>query len=132
LLTPSAASSAEPSPLETGTSILDLDLDSADRSQPTSLPRTFNIDTHISYLQRDIQQLERLDSVVEATLGRTVHRIKERLGRRVWSGKDVWFRDEQARVPVSKEAWREAVNFVAPQKTKFLRGQCQGQKMRQP
>jgi hypothetical protein len=129
--TPSAASSADPSDLETGTSILDLDLDS-DRPQATALPLTFNIDAHISYLRRDIEQLERLGSVVEAALGRTVHRIKERLGRRVWSGKDVWLRDEQARVPVAKEAWREVVNFVAPEDMKILRGQSSRQKIRQP
>jgi hypothetical protein len=110
------------------------DLDHSDRSHShsTSLPRIFNIDAHISHLQRDIQQLERLGSNVEATLGRTVHRIKERLGRRVWSGKDVWLADEQARVPVTKEVWREVVNFVTPEGTKLPRGQSRRQNMHQP
>ncbi|KAH9179962.1 hypothetical protein EDB89DRAFT_2111213 [Lactarius sanguifluus] len=69
----------------------------------------------------------RLDSHVEVVLGRTVHRIKERLGRRVWSGKNVWLAQEQARVPVTKEFWKEAVNFVVPNVTKLRRARDQRQ-----
>jgi hypothetical protein len=83
-------------------------------------------------LQRDVRQLERLSSDAEATLGRTIHRIKERLGRRVWSGKDVWLGDELARVPVTKEDWRDVVNFVAPEEAKLLRGQSRTEKMPLP
>ena len=99
---PSAASSAEPSHCKAGSSILDLDVDS-NRSRSAPLPRIFNIDAHIKHLQRDVEQLEQLAADAEATFGRTIHRIKERPGRRVWSGKDVWFADEWGRVPVSKE-----------------------------
>ncbi|KAI0002997.1 hypothetical protein BJV74DRAFT_814747 [Russula compacta] len=127
----STASSASPSPHKTRTSILDVDLDS-DLSHPPSPSRIFDINAHISLLQRDIEQLERLASDVEAVFGRTIHRIKERLGRRVWSGKDVWLRDEQARVPVAKEIWKEAVNFVTPRVTKLLRGHNQRHKSPQP
>ncbi|KAH8999364.1 hypothetical protein EDB92DRAFT_1813122 [Lactarius akahatsu] len=66
-------------------------------------------------------------SHVEVVLGRTVHRIKERLGRRVWSGKNVWLAQEQARVPVNKEFWKEAVNFVVPNATKLRRARDQRQ-----
>lgn len=125
---PSTASSASPlSPHQTRTSILDIDLDS-ELSHTPSPSRIFDINAHISLLQRDIEQLERLASDVEAVFGRTVHRIKERLGRRVWSGKDVWLRDEQARVPVTKEIWKEDVNFMTPRVMKLLRGQNQRQK----
>ena len=128
---PSAASSAEPSPREAGpSSILDLDVDS-DRSRSTSLPRIFNIDAHIEHLQRDVEQLEQLAADAEATFGRTIHRIKERLGRRVWSGKDVWLADERGRVPVAKEVWREVVNFVVPEETNRRRGQSRRRSMRQ-
>lgn len=126
---PSAApSTADSSHRKSGTSILDLDLDS-DRPHSTPLPRIFNIDAHIYHLQRDIQQLEVLGSSVETALGRIIDRIKERLGRRVWSGKDVWLADEQERVPVTKKFWKEAVNFAAPEETK-LREQSRTQKMR--
>ncbi|KAI0254302.1 hypothetical protein BJV78DRAFT_1081527, partial [Lactifluus subvellereus] len=107
---PSTASSAQLSHLKTETSIFDLDLDSG-HSHSTLPPRIFDINAHISLLQRDIEQLERLSSGVEAVLGRTIHRIKEWLGRRVWSEKDIWLAGEQARVPVTKEVWKDAVNF---------------------
>ena len=88
--------------------------------------RVFDIDAHISHLQRDIRQLEELDSNVDAVLGRTVHRVKERLGRRVWSGKDIWLAQDRARVPATKEFWKGAVNFVVPNVTKLrARGQRQ-------
>lgn len=126
---PSAApSAADPSHRKSGISILDLDLDS-DRPHSTPLPRIFNIDDHIFHLQRDIQQLELLESIVETALGRIIDRIKERLGRRVWSGKDVWLADEQERVPVTKEFWKGAANFIASKETK-LRGHSRTQKMR--
>jgi hypothetical protein len=79
-------------------------------------------------LQRDIQQLEQLESIVATALGRIIDRIKERLGRRVWTGKDVWLANERARTPVTKEFWKEAVNFVAPEEKKS-QGQSGTQKM---
>jgi hypothetical protein len=129
-LTPSTASSNDTS-RKTKSSVFDLDLDS-DHSRPTLSPRVFDINAHISLLRRDIQQLEKLSLEAEAVCGRTIHRIKERLGRRVWSGKDVWLADEQARIPVNQEFWRDTVNFVAPRVIEPLRGQSQTQKVRQP
>jgi len=107
--TPSTASSVEP----TGASIFDLDPDS-DYWRSTPPPRVFDINMHISLLQRDIQQLEKLSLYAEAVLGRTVHRIKERLGRRVWSGKNIWLTDDRARLPVTKFFWKNTVNFLTP------------------
>jgi hypothetical protein len=119
-LTPPTASIAQPSRLKSKTDIFDLDLD-PDRSHSTRPPRIFDIDTHISFLQRDVKQLEQLRLDVEAVFGRTTHRIKERLGRRVWSGKDVWLADGRTRVPVTKQFWKKTVNFMVPQVTKFRR-----------
>ena len=125
---PSAApSAADPSHSESGSSILGLNLDS-DRPHSTPFPRVFNFDAHISHLQRDVEQLEQLDSIVATALERIIDRIKERLGRRVWTGKDIWLADERARAPVTREFWKEAVNFVAPEETK-RRGQSGTQKM---
>ena len=113
-----APSAADPSHRESGLSVLDSDLD-PDRPRLAPLPRIFNIDAHIFHLQRDIQQLEQLDSIVETAFGRLIDRMKERLGRRVWSGKDVWIADEQERVPVTKKFWKGAVNFAAQKETKL-------------
>ncbi|KAI9466762.1 hypothetical protein BJY52DRAFT_1141516 [Lactarius psammicola] len=124
--TPSTTPSSQHSGRKSESSIFDLDIDS-DYSHSPRPPQVFDIDAHISLLQRDIRQLERLDSDVEAVLGRTVHRIKERLGRRVWSGKNVWLAQDQARVPVTKEFWKEAVNFVVPNVTKLRRARDQRQ-----
>lgn len=122
---------ANESSRKTKSSVFDLNLDS-DHSQPTPSPCVFDINVHISLLRRDVQQLEKLSLEAEAVYGRTLHRVKERLGRRVWSGKDVWLADEQVRIPVTQEFWRDAVNFVAPRVIEPLRGQSQTQKVRRP
>jgi len=124
-------STADPSHRESRISDLDLDSDRPHphpHPHPTPLPRIFNIDDHIYHLQRDIQQLQQFDSIVEAALMRIVDRIKERLGRRVWSGKDVWLADEHARVPVTKMVWKGVVNFATTEEKK-LRRQSQTQKI---
>ena len=127
--TPSTTPSSQHSGRTSETSIFDLDINS-DYSHSPLPPRVFDINAHISLLQRDIQQLERLDSDVETVLGRTVHRIKERLGRRVWSSKNIWLAQDQARVPVTKEFWKDSVNFVDPNVTKLLR--ARGQRRTRP
>ncbi|KAN0139978.1 hypothetical protein V8E53_001874 [Lactarius tabidus] len=122
---PSTVPSSEHSGGTSESSVFDFNINS-DYSHSPLPPRVFDIDAHISHLQRDIHQLEQLDSNVEAVLGRTVHRVKERLGRRVWSGKDIWLAQDRARVPASKEFWKGAVNFVVPDATKLrARGQRQ-------
>jgi len=115
--TSSTTPSPRPSNRSSESSIFDLDIDS-DYSHSPPRPRVFDIDTHIFLLRRDIQQLEQLESDVKAAFGRIVHRIKEKLGRRVWLGKDIWIAQERRRLPVTKEFWKEAVNFVAPNVTK--------------
>ncbi|KAI0334746.1 hypothetical protein GY45DRAFT_1039617 [Cubamyces sp. BRFM 1775] len=71
----------------------------------------FNIDLHINLLHRDLDALVDLESRVSDVLARTIQRIKERLGRRIWNNKDVFLRSAGDRVPVSKEFWRENVNY---------------------
>jgi hypothetical protein len=123
--TPSTVPSSEHSGGSSESSVFNFNINS-DYSHSPLPPRVFDICAHISHLQRDIRQLERLGSNVEAVLGRTVHRVKERLGRRVWSGKDIWLAQDRARVPASKEFWKGAVNFVVPDATKLrARGQRQ-------
>ena len=127
-LTPSTTPSSEHPGGTSESSIFDLNINS-EYSHSPPLPRVFDIGAHIYLLRRDIGQLERLDTEVEAVLGRTVHRIKERLGRRVWSGKNIWLAHGQARIPATKEFWKESVNFVVPNPnvTKLLRARGQRQ-----
>ncbi|KAH9894285.1 hypothetical protein C8Q73DRAFT_511438 [Cubamyces lactineus] len=88
--------------------------------------KPFNIDLHINLLRRDLDGLVELESRVEDVLARTVQRIKERLGRRVWHNKDIFLRDAETRVPVSKEFWRENVNY-RPQSQASAQGASSGQ-----
>ena len=123
--TPPTDPSSDPSDGTSESSVSNFSVNS-DYSHSPLPRRVFDIDAHISHLQRDIRQLEELDSNVDAVLGRTVHRVKERLGRRVWSGKDIWLAQDRARVPATKEFWKGAVNFVVPNVTKLrARGQRQ-------
>ncbi|KAI9001216.1 hypothetical protein BD414DRAFT_26481 [Trametes punicea] len=73
--------------------------------------KPFNIDFHINLIRRDLDRLIKFETHVEAVFGRTLQRIKERLGRRVWVGKNVFLRDTGRRLQVSKEFWRMHVNY---------------------
>ena len=41
----------------------------------------------------------------------SIARTKARLGRRVWEGKNVFMQDEEDRVNIEPEVWKEKVNF---------------------
>ncbi|KAH9853746.1 hypothetical protein C2E23DRAFT_93213 [Lenzites betulinus] len=74
-------------------------------------PRPFDIDLHMNITRQDLDKVAALETRLEDVLARTVQRIKERLGRRVWNGKNIYLRDVERRMPVSKEFWRQRVNF---------------------
>lgn len=88
----------------------DIDLDAPTLRSPPP-PKLFDINLHLSILRRDIESLEEYDKHVIDVLGRTIQRIKERLGRRVWKGKDVYLQGDHRRTPISREAWRSMVKF---------------------
>ncbi|KAF9468936.1 hypothetical protein BDZ94DRAFT_1244972 [Collybia nuda] len=95
------------------TGIFDFDIDTP---PPTSIPspappKHFDIDLHINILQRDIAEIETFAVQVENILGRTTQRLKERLGRRVWAGKDVYLQTDEKRQKLSRERWRDIVQF---------------------
>jgi hypothetical protein len=56
------------------------------------LVKPFNIDLHVANLSRNCAQMEGFDKRLRFIVGRTHERVKERLGRRVWKNKDVFFR----------------------------------------
>ncbi|PPQ99917.1 hypothetical protein CVT24_009598 [Panaeolus cyanescens] len=90
--------------------IFDLDVSSV---QPPELsePKSFNVDLHVQILERNVLEIEQFAKRLEYVLGRTTQRVKERLGRRVWAGKDVFFMDQGKRVKTTRERWKEIVNF---------------------
>lgn len=95
---------------ETEMDIFDLDVSSI---QPPELPdsKPFDVDLHVQVLQRNIQEIEEFEKRLEYVKGRTTQRIKERLGRRVWAGKDVFFMDQGKRVKTTRDRWKDVVNF---------------------
>ncbi|KAI0650036.1 hypothetical protein C8Q79DRAFT_362548 [Trametes meyenii] len=76
-------------------------------------PKPFDIDLHVNLIRRDLDKVVDLESQVEDVYARTIQRIKERLGRRVWGRKDIYLRDVERRMPVSKEFWKAHVNYRA-------------------
>ncbi|KAJ7904324.1 hypothetical protein B0H14DRAFT_2328190 [Mycena olivaceomarginata] len=84
-------------------------VDLEDESPRPPTPRkTFNLDLHILVLERDIREIEALHAHVQTILARTTRRVKERLGRRVWRGRDVYLlTDGDQRRRVSPAQWEE-------------------------
>jgi hypothetical protein len=98
----------------------ELDFDNAE-ARPQQPPlKYFNVNLHIEILKRNILDIEDFSKRLEFVLGRTTQRVKERLGRRVWQGKDIFFRDSpKGRVATTKENWKEVVNFQ-PRKDDYV------------
>ena len=75
--------------------------------------KIFDVDLHLAILQRDKTQIAQLERRALDTLGRTVQRVKEGLGRRIWSERDVYLRSVDRRTRLSRGTWREIVRFRA-------------------
>ena len=88
----------------------DVDLDAPASSAPQP-EKIFDIDFHLSVLLRDKSALEEFEKRVRDVIGRTTQRVKERLGRRVWGDKDVFLRTQNRRTRLTRDVWREVVNF---------------------
>ncbi|KAF8076179.1 hypothetical protein FPV67DRAFT_1558694 [Lyophyllum atratum] len=85
-------------------SVFDVNID-APPEQPTPPPgKRFDINLHLRLLERDIREIEAFSDHLE-------RRLKERLGRRVWAGKDVWLSMENRRRKVAREEWQKVVGF---------------------
>ncbi|KAJ7507565.1 hypothetical protein B0H11DRAFT_1967709 [Mycena galericulata] len=98
------------------------DLDVEDESTPTHPPiKSFNLELHIRVLKRDISEITALYAHVQTILARTTQRVKERLGRRVWRGRDIYLlTDGTRRGRVSMERWEQIAGFKVAHK--FSRG----------
>ncbi|KAJ6539159.1 hypothetical protein B0H19DRAFT_345104 [Mycena capillaripes] len=93
--------------------VFDVDIDD-ESPLPATPTKTFNLDLHLRVLERDIAEIEALQAHVRTILDRTIHRVKERLGRRVWRGKDIYLlTDGDRRRRVSMERWEQIAGFRA-------------------
>ncbi|KAH9951784.1 hypothetical protein B0H21DRAFT_775934 [Amylocystis lapponica] len=92
------------------TPYFDLDLDAPPSREPPP-PKYFDIALHLSILQREVDMLANFERHVLDITGRTTQRVKERLGRRVWDGKDIYMSDKGRRVTVTRNEWQQKVQF---------------------
>lgn len=83
-------------------------------SFPLPPPKRFDLALHVRLLVRDGTVFKEYDRRAGLSLKRIESRIKEALGRRVWSGQDVFLADRGDRVTVEREFWTEKVNFGVP------------------
>jgi hypothetical protein len=91
--------------------VFDVDLED-ESSAPVTPYKSFDLDLHIRVLERDLAEIEALQAHVKTILERTTRRVKERLGRRVWHGKDIYLlTDGDRRRRVSMETWEQIAGF---------------------
>ena len=91
-------------------SVFELDLDSPPPIKPSPV-KNFDIDLHIRLLERDLEELKAFAKYARDVYGRNMQRVKERLGRRVWSGQDLYLSSAQSRVVLGRDAWKDMAGF---------------------
>jgi hypothetical protein len=109
--------------------LFDLDLED---STPPKIPpiKCFNIDLHVQILTRNLFEIKDFARRLEFVLGRTTDRVKERLGRRIWAGKDIYLSTEARRLNQTRDSWKTIVNFQ-PRRDSYL-SQRQDQRRGRP
>lgn len=118
-------SSADP----TTSDVFDLDLEDSTPPQTPQI-KYFNLDLHIQILTRNLFEIKDFARRLEFVLGRTTERVKERLGRRVWAGKDIYLSTEARRLNQTRGSWKTIVNFQ-PRRDSYL-NQRQDQRRGRP
>ena len=108
LATPSGSKSH--SPVNPSIAVFEVDLDGplVSASPPA---KKFDINLHLRILHRDHEELVSFYRKVSNVISRTTQRIKERLGRRVWAGKDLYLLSENRRRLISRQTWTNIVRF---------------------
>ncbi|CAK5276008.1 unnamed protein product, partial [Mycena citricolor] len=90
--------------------IFDLDIDD-ERGPPPAPSKLFNLDLHMTLLQRDLGEIEALYEHVTDILHKRSMQQKDRLGRRVSRGKDLYFRSTEGRKRISGSQWQEVAGY---------------------
>lgn len=114
-------------PRKLGTAF-DVDVDNQIIPDPPT-EKILDINLHIRILTRDLAEISTFAQTLDKVLGRTTQRVKERLGRRVWAGKDVYLSTEDRRTVVPRGRWREIVRFQ-PRREIAVRVQRHGNRTR--
>jgi len=97
-------------PVDPSAAVFEVDLD-APPVPPPPPAKKFNITLHLQILHRDLRELQSFYKEVCDVISRSTQRVKERLGRRVWAGKDIYLLSEDQRKLVSRNTWARIVNF---------------------
>jgi hypothetical protein len=90
--------------------VFEVDLNAPFVSTPPPIKK-FDINMHLQILHRDLEELETFYEEVSDATARITQRVKERLGRRVWGGKNIYLLHDDKRQSLSKETWRNIVRF---------------------
>lgn len=107
---PSAAASKATTSEDEVAAVFAVDLD-APLVPPPTPTKVLDLSFHIQLLQRDRDQLASFCQDIDDIIARTAQRVKERLGRRVWAGKSVFFLHNGQRELISRPTWSEIVHF---------------------
>ncbi|KAJ7117413.1 hypothetical protein C8R43DRAFT_960688 [Mycena crocata] len=91
--------------------VFDVDLENESTPSPSLKNNTLNLDLHIAVLERDISEIEALQRHALMVVERTARRVQERIGRRVWKGKDIYLRSQGARVRIGKDSWERIASL---------------------
>jgi hypothetical protein len=102
--------SQPPEPVVRPLEPLDLDVSSTEPPKPT-IRKPLNLSHHIRIIDQDYRELRSLSEYLDDLVGRTEQRVKERMGRRVWAGKNVYLVGQRERKVVSREDWAKNVKF---------------------
>lgn len=86
--------------------------------QPVAF-KPFNLSRHLVLLAHDINEITDFSHRLSNVLERTTQRVKERLGRRVWSGRDVYIKTEGRRLSVGRDQWKRIVRFDSKTARRF-------------
>ena len=91
--------------------IFTVDLDNTPSIPSPAPKKLFDIHLHLNLLRRDAEEISQLAKVIEAVLSRSTQRVKERLGRRVWAGQNIFLVSTSQRQVISRDRWSQIVRF---------------------
>ncbi|KAJ3790558.1 hypothetical protein GGU10DRAFT_417947 [Lentinula aff. detonsa] len=84
---------------------------------PVYSPKPIDLRLHLRILKTDINELTVYHGYIRSVLARTIERVKDKIGRRIWKERDIYLKDaviagrSKMRSKISKEMWRQIVNY---------------------